>query len=176
MTVKEVYESVTQGGSTDFAEAAAILNIAGPWCLIGGLAVNCFVDPVLTVDADIVFASENRPRVRDTFSAAGFQLEAFPHSLYAIKPKSKLRIQFTHDLRYQEFIKRATQREVLGIMVPVAKLEDIIQGKLWAWQDSERRPTKRKKDELDLMRIGEAFPELRKVIPTEIISQLKGGS
>jgi hypothetical protein len=34
------------------------------------------------------------------------------------------------------------------------------------------KPTKRKKDELDLMRIAEARPELRRSIPAEIVKQL----
>jgi hypothetical protein len=55
---------------------------------------------------------------------------------------------------------RAERREVLGSFIPVARLEDIMQGNIWAWKDSERRSTKRKKDELDLMRIAEASPKL----------------
>jgi hypothetical protein len=48
----------------------------------------------------------------------------------------------------------------------------VVRGKVWAWQDEQRRPTKRKKDELDLMRIAEAHPELRRLIPAEIVKQL----
>jgi len=175
MTAKEVYESVTNGGSTQFAEAVAILERKGRWCLIGGLAANCYVEPVYTMDADIVVASENLSEIRKGLAAAGFHLEAFAHSPNASKPESKLQIQLTQDSRYQEFIDRAERHEILGQLVPVARLEDIVQGKIWAWKDPERRPTKRKKDELDLMRIAEAFPNLRATMPPEIISQLKGG-
>jgi hypothetical protein len=35
-----------------------------------------------------------------------------------------------------------------------------------------RRLSKRKKDELDLIRIAEAYPELRRLIPAEIVKQL----
>ena len=172
MTAEEIYESVTNGGATDFAQVAAILERHGPWSLIGGLAVNCYVEPVYTVDADIVVAAENLARVRESLAAAGFRLEEFAHSLNASKPGSKLQIQFTQDARYQDFIGRAERREVLGNFIPVARLEDIMQGKIWAWTDPERRPTKRKKDELDLMRIAEAFPKLRPKIPREIVEQL----
>jgi hypothetical protein len=54
----------------------------------------------------------------------------------------------------------------------VAALADIIRGKVWAWNDERRRPTKRKKDELDLMRILEAYPDTRAVMPAEISSQV----
>jgi hypothetical protein len=171
MTAEEIYESVTNGGSSDFAQAAAILDRSGSWCLIGGLAVNCYVEPVYTIDADVVVASENLSRVREELIASGFRLEEFAHSLN--EPGSELRIQFTQDVRYQDFIDRAERREVLGNFIPVARLEDIVQGKVWAWKDSERRPTKRKKDELDLMRIAEAFPQLRPKLPQEIIDQIQ---
>ena len=174
MTAEEIYESVTNGGSSDFAEVAAILEGMGRWCLIGGLGINCYVEPVYTVDADIVVASENLARVRESLAAAGFRFEEFAHSLNASKPGSKLQIQFTQDARYQDFIGRAERREVLGNFIPVARLEDIMQGKIWAWKDPERRPTKRKKDELDLMRIAEAFPKLRHLIPNDIVSNLRG--
>jgi len=64
---------------------------------------------------------------------------------------------------------------VLGQDVPVASLEDVLQGKIWAWSDRERRLSKRKKDELDLIRIGEAYPKLHELLPKEIAEQLKKG-
>jgi hypothetical protein len=46
MTAAEVYESVMNGGTSDFAAAVNILDQNPPWCLIGGLAINCHVEPV----------------------------------------------------------------------------------------------------------------------------------
>jgi hypothetical protein len=174
MTAVEIYESVTNGGASDFAAVIAILQRHGPWCLIGGLAVNCYVEPVYTVDADIVVVAEELEAIADQLAAAGFRTERFAHSLNARKAAGKLNVQFTQDPRYQDFLGRAKPREVLGRMVPVADLKDIVQGKVWAWSDGQRRPTKRKKDELDLMRIAEAHPQLRPLIPNEIVSQLGG--
>ncbi|HSE31179.1 MAG TPA: hypothetical protein VLA93_06350 [Pyrinomonadaceae bacterium] len=37
MTESEVFEAVTNGGSSDFAILIDILNRHGSWCLIGGL-------------------------------------------------------------------------------------------------------------------------------------------
>jgi hypothetical protein len=48
MTESEIFESVTGSGSTDFATLVGILNRHGKWCLIGGPAVNCYVEPVGT--------------------------------------------------------------------------------------------------------------------------------
>lgn len=175
MTASEIFESVTGSGSTDFAAIVSILNRRGAWCLIGGLAVNCYVEPVYTLDADIVVISSELPGIKDELIHAGFSVEEFPHSLNARMAKSDLRIQFTLDPRYQDFVNDTTVREVLGQPVPVTSLRNVAQGKLWAWNDEKRRPTKRKKDELDLMRLLEAYPELSDLIPSEIRKQLEQG-
>src|SRR2546425_8874661 len=164
MTATEVFESVTNGGSSDFALLVSILNHHGRWCLIGGLAVNCYVEPVFTLDADIVVVSDELDAIKKELTAAGFSVKEFPHSSM---PGSQLRIQLTTDTRYQEFLKGTEIREVLGKRVPIASLIDVIRGKIWAWSDEKRRPTKRKKDELDLMRILEAYPGTRKLMPRE---------
>jgi len=57
MTAVEVYELTTQGGATDFARLIRACESFGPYCLIGGLAVNWYVEPVYTLDADIVVVS-----------------------------------------------------------------------------------------------------------------------
>jgi hypothetical protein len=46
MTAGEVYELTTQGGATDFARLIRACESVGPYCLIGGFAVNCYVEPV----------------------------------------------------------------------------------------------------------------------------------
>lgn len=173
MTAAEVYESVTNGGASDLADLVAILKRNEPWCLIGGLAVNCYVEPVYTIDVDVVVFATHLPQINRELEAAGFTVERFEHSINAQRPVSKLNIQFTTDPRYQEFLGSETEREVLGIRIPVASLENIIRGKVWAWQDSKRRLSKRKKDELDLLRIAEAYPQLRRLIPAEIVKQLE---
>ena len=105
--------------------------------------------------------------------SAGFNVQQFEHSMNAQRAVSKLNIQFRTDARYQEFLETKNENEVLGIQVPVAKLENIIRGKVWAWQDSKRTLSKRKKDELDLLRIAESYPALRNLIPPEIVKQLE---
>jgi len=172
MTEAEIYESVTNGGASDFGELVTVLNRNKPWCLIGGLAVNCYVEPVYTVDVDLVVVAANLEQIGRELEAAGFRLKRFEHSMNAQRPSSELNVQFTTDARYQDFLANASEREVLGVRIPVASLEDIIRGKAWAWQDATQRLSKRKKDELDLMRIAEAHPELRGLIPTEIVKQL----
>jgi Nucleotidyl transferase AbiEii toxin, Type IV TA system len=172
MTASEVFESVTGSGSSDFAILVGILNKHGSWCLIGGLAVNSYVEPVYTLDADIVTISSELPVIKRELTAAGFSIEEFPHSLNARMAGSDLRLQFSLDPRYQDFLRQSRVVEMFGHRVPVASLEDVIRGKIWAWSDEKRRATKRKKDELDLMRILEAYPETRSLMPEEIREQV----
>ena len=172
MTESEIFESVTNGGSSDFRALVNILNQHGAWCLIGGLAVNCYVEPVYTLDADIVVVSSELPQIKNELVSAGFEIEEFPHSLDARMPGSDLRIQLTLDPRYQEFLSTSEDFDVLGQRVPVASLKDVVRGKIWAWGDTQRRASKRKKDELDLMRILEAYPNCRSLMPEQIKAQV----
>ncbi|HVQ36531.1 MAG TPA: hypothetical protein VMS31_03310 [Pyrinomonadaceae bacterium] len=172
MTASEVFESVTGSGSSDLALVVRILNKHAPWCLIGGLAVNCYVEPVFTLDADLVVVSTELEAIKSELVEVGFLLEEFPHSLNASMKGSQLRIQFTLDPRYQQFLTDTKRMNVLGEEVQVASLSNVTLGKIWAWSDLQRRPTKRKKDELDLMRILESYPNLRSMMPQEIKDQL----
>jgi predicted nucleotidyltransferase len=56
--------------------------------------------------------------------------------------------------------------------LPVASIEDVLQGKIWAALDSERRGSKRQKDLADIARILENYPDLRVKVPPEILDRL----
>ena len=159
MTAAEVYELTTQGGATDFARLIRACESFGPYCLIGGLAVNCYVEPVYTLDVDMVVVSSRLDNLNAHLEEQG----------------SDLRIQFTTDPRYQAFLARSVDAEVLGMPVKIASLEDVTQGKLWAYSDPKRRLTKRKKDELDLIRLAEAYPHLKNLLPRELLDQIEKG-
>ena len=51
-------------------------------------------------------------------------------------------------------------------------MSDVLDGKIWAVQDSERRPSKRRKDLLDIERLIEAHADLRGRVPADILSRL----
>lgn len=158
----------THGGATDFARVIAACESFGPYCLIGGLAVNCYVEPVYTLDADFVVIAANLDQLSTSLRGQDFLTSQHPPSLNAQPPGSDLRIQFTTDERYQAFLARSVEAEVLGARVRVACLEDVTQGKLWAWGDPQRRLSKRKKDELDLIRLAEVYPQLLASYPPEL--------
>ena len=171
MTDGEAFASIT-GSGDDFQQAVALCERLGDYCLIGGLAINAHVEPVYTMDADFVLSAAQLPRAQQALVEAGFVMEEFPHSLNALRPGSQLRIQFTKDPRYEDFPSRAERHEILGQNLRVAALADLVQGKLWAWSDPQRRLSKRKKDELDLIRIGEKFPDFIPQLPPAIREQL----
>ena len=172
MTESEVFDAVTNGGASDFAILIDLLNRHDSWCLIGGLAVNCYVEPVYTLDADVVVVASKLSMIKRDLIEAKFIVEEFEHSVNARMSGSDLRIQLSLDPRYQSFLVNARPMKVLGHEVPVASLTDIVRGKVWAWSDVRRRTTKRKKDELDLMRILEAYPETRALMPEQIKAQV----
>ncbi len=141
------------------------------FCLVGGQAVNAYVEPLVSLDLDIVIAADQLDQVRAVL-AETFAVESFPHSLNVSVPGSDLRIQIQLDPRYPPFVNRAGARDVLGLTLPVASLEDVLRGKIWAVEDTSRRPSKRQKDLADISRLLEAYPHLRPLIPAGVLEKL----
>jgi len=137
------------------------------YCVIGGLAVNAYVEPVVSLDLDIVVVAKS---IETLLKSAGkkFVAEEFPHSINLRSKKSDLRIQIQTDSRYQEFISRSKAREVMGYKMKCAALDDVLKGKVWAYSDEKRRPSKRQKDLADIFRLIESFPRLKKLLPEPI--------
>jgi hypothetical protein len=79
-----------------------------------------------------------------------------------------LRVQVQTDPRYGSFPEHAAMRDVLGLTLPVAAVDDVLQGKIWAALDEERRGSKRQKDLADISRLVEAYPALRDRLPLEV--------
>ena len=100
------------------------------FCLVGGQAVNA-AEPVVSLDLDIVVDANELERVR-AWLAETFVVESFPHSLNVSASGSDLRVQIQLDPRYDRFLERAVPRDVLGLTLPVAFVEDVLQGKIWA--------------------------------------------
>jgi hypothetical protein len=141
------------------------------YCVIGGQAVNAYAEPLVSLDLDLVIAISDFDRTRSLL-ATHFSVEQFPQSINISSPDSSLRVQIQTDPRYLDFPERATDRDVLGLALPVASLDDLLQGKIWAAGDPERRPTKRQKDLLDIARLIEKYPRLRGQVPVELLKRI----
>ncbi len=137
------------------------------YCVIGSLAVNAYVEPVVSLDLDIVIAVDTMTQFVQA-AEGKFQVKRFSHRINLESANSALRIQLQTDARYQAFIANASLRNVMGYEMRVAALEDVLQGKAWAYLDPSRRKSKRQKDLADIFRLVEAYPHLQKLLPEAI--------
>jgi len=141
------------------------------YCVIGGQAVNAYAEPLVSLDLDLAVAVDQIEFVEELF-AREFQVRRFSHSIKISQEGSDLRVLIQTDPLYAGFVGRSVEREILGLIMPVACLEDVLQGKVWAALDSDRRASKRQKDLADIARLVEAYPGLREKVPDEILSRL----
>ena len=172
MKGKDFLNGVAHSRRDIVAELLAMLEETGAaYCVIGGLAVNAYAEPVVSLDLDLVVAADRMEALRLAAAARGMKVQQFEHSVNLTLAASDLRIQLQTDRRYQEFIGRAERREVLGYDLSVASLADVLRGKLWAYADKTRRASKRQKDLADIMRLVETHPELKRQLPPDIAGQ-----
>lgn len=141
------------------------------YCVIGGQGINAYVEPLVSLDLDLVIDSGQLEKALQLLSH-DFQVQRFPHTVNLSLPGSDLRIQIQIDERYFDFLHRSEMREVLGLKMPVANIRDLLLSKVWAVMDASRRASKRQKDLADIGRILEAYPDLRSEVPVEIVSRL----
>lgn len=174
MTGKEFLNSLANGQS-DIVQILLdiIAETASPYCVIGGLGVNAYVEPVVSLDVDIVTAVKNVEATCRAAERRGLTVEQFEHSVNISSPQSDLRIQLQTDPRYQEFIPRAELKDVLGYKMYVASLDDVLRGKVWAYADKTRRRSKRQKDLADILRIIEIYPQLKAKLPPSLQEELE---
>ena len=166
------WKIVTMDRSNLLENLISLLNEQGiRFCVIGGQAVNAYVEPLVSLDLDLVVAVDQLAKVEALFEYH-FDLKRFPHSLNITASGSDLRVQIQTDERYSSFVEGAVVRTVLGLELPVARLEDVLQGKTWAALDPERRGSKRQKDLADIARLLEKYPELRQKVPQKIRARL----
>jgi hypothetical protein len=173
MNDRRLFNYVTNSQSDFLGEFLDILEQSHiPFCVIGGLAVNAYAEPVVSLDLDLVVIAERLEELVAILEGR-FSVRRFPHSVNVSSPHSDLRIQMQTDARYQPFIARVQSRTVLGYDVPVAAVEDVLLGKVWAFSDSTRRPSKRQKDLADILRLLEAHPHLVSLLPAPLKNRLK---
>lgn len=174
MTQREFYDWQTMGGGADVSRLVAALEANEiPWCMIGGLAVNHWAaEPMATADVDLVIAAERVDDAVEILKTEGFREERFEWSVN-LKGSSKVSVRISTESFYREFPSRAVPADVHGILVRVASLEDTLRGKLAAYADAHRRPSKRQKDLADISRLLEAHPELQSQLPESVSAKLE---
>jgi hypothetical protein len=168
----EYWKAVTSDRAGFLESFVEGLRSAGiRFCLVGGQAVNAYVEPVVSLDLDVAVAAEDL-EATERLLTSRYKVVRFPHSLNVSMAGSDLRAQIQTDPRYAAFVPHAEPREVLGLVLPVASVEDVLQGKIWAVQDPGRRASKRQKDLADIARLIEFRPELRARVPPDVLARL----
>lgn len=172
MNQKTFFNGVTNGKKDIIQDIIDLIDKNSiEYCVIGGLAVNAYVEPVVSLDLDIVVVLDGIDKLIKS-TKDKFKIEKFPHSINLESKDSDVRIQLQTDKRYQDFIKKATVKSIMGYQMKVASLEDVLNGKIWAYSDLKRRGSKRQKDLADIMRIIESFPKLKSKLPESIIENI----
>ena len=171
MKASTFWKTVTMDGPDLLDRLVELFKRLGiRYCVIGGQGVNAYVEPLVSLDLDLVVATEQIPALQAELGA--FKVRTFPHSINLSLEGSDLRVQIQTDPRYADFVARAESREVLGVPLMVAHVEDVLQGKVWAASDETRRPSKRQKDLADIARLLDTYPDLRVRVPQQILDRL----
>jgi hypothetical protein len=158
MTKKEFLNAISNGKADIVQTFLDILSSSNvDYCVIGGLAVNAYAEPVVSLDLDVVVAADNIETLIKAVEAH-FRIQRFAHSVNLSTDKSDLRIQLQTDSRYQESISRAA---------------DVLQGKIWAYLDEQRRKSKRQKDLADIVRLIEEYSSLANLLPESIKKRIE---
>ena len=173
MTLKEIF-NMGIGPSEELEKIIDICEKNSDYCLIGGLALNSYIEPVFTADADFVISADNIDQLKDAFKKAGFKFKKNRYDIEISFPESALKVHLTYDERYRDFAKNAKPGKLFNeIDVKIADIKDLIKGKSWAFADPARKFSKRTKDKLDLIRIHEEIPLVRGLLPDEILEEIE---
>ena len=112
MTYKEFMNAVANGKSDVLQIFLDTLAEHGAeYCVIGGLAVNAYVEPVVSLDLDMVIAENDIEKVCRAVENQ-FTVERSSHSINLTSSQSDFRIWLRTDARYQDFIARDSQKRI----------------------------------------------------------------
>ncbi len=167
------WKSVVADRSNFLERIFEVLESEGfAYCVIGGVAVNVYVTPLLTEDLDIAVESAQLSRAR-TVLGEHFKIREFEHSINVYDPESGLQVQIQKDPAINQVIVRAQRMDVFGMTLPVATPDDLVRLKVIAASDPARRNMKKGKDRLDLARLLTAFPDAESLVPPELLERVR---
>jgi len=137
------------------------------FCVIGGVAVNAYAEPLVTLDFELASAPANLERVEELMSRQ-FDVRRSASVLNMTAADSELRVEIRADQRYAPFVEGAQMADVLGLGLPVAAVEDVLQEEIWAIDEGRRS----RMGLLNIVRLIETSPELAEHVPPHILARL----
>ena len=165
MKVHDFYNKVTNSYSDIIKEFLALLDRNRiDYAVIGGVGINAYCEPIVTLDFDCIILKEKIDGLRKELRKAGFRVKTHPHTYKVTHRDSDIRIQIQRDERFQGFLKNVEIHQVFGYEMKVARKEDLVLSKIWASYDKERSSLKRQKDKLDIQRLVDKYPSLKKIV------------
>jgi hypothetical protein len=173
MQAREFFRAVGND-RTNFIERLLHLMEANGirYCVIGGIAVSAYAEPVVSLDFDIIVANYQLGRF-ESLLASTFLVKRTPRIIEITASGSDMRVNVFTETRYVDLVERATTKNVLGMSLPVALVDDVLRGKVWLSQDNARKKSKRLNDLADIARLIETNPRLRGHVPEQILRQIE---
>lgn len=172
MQALQFFKTVTADKSNLLERLLKLLNDNSiQFCVIGGVAVSAYVEPMVSLDFDFVITSYQLGRF-ESLLASTFIVKRGPRIIEITAADSRLRANVYTESRYAEFVDRAEMRNAFDLNLPVARLEDALQARIWAWQDVSRKPAKRMHDLADIARLIELYPKLQTLVPPVALQRI----
>ena len=142
------------------------------FCVIGSVAAGAYAEPLVGLDFDIVVTSYQLGRFESLLTNT-FRVKRTSRQIEITMPNSDLRVNVLTETRFADFVERAERRALLGMTLPVARAEDVLQSIVWQNQDTARAKWKRQKDLADMMRLLQAYPKLEAQVPAPLLTKLR---
>ena len=100
MQALEVWKAATMDRSNFLDNLISLLSAHQiRYCVIGGQGVNAYVEPLISLDLDLVVTVSQLEQV-ELLLGANFKVERFANSLNVSTAGSNLRVQIQTDPRY----------------------------------------------------------------------------
>lgn len=128
--------------------------------------MNVYVEPMVTLDFELAVAPADLERV-DELMSRQFDVRRSAHVFNVTAADSDLRVEIRADHRYAAFVTSAQIADVLGLRLPVAAIEDVLQEEIWAIEEGRRS----RMGLLNIVRLIETYPELGERVPSHIVAR-----
>jgi hypothetical protein len=172
VTALQYFKSVTSDKSNLLERFLKLLEDNSiHYCLIGGAAVSAYVEPLVSLDFDLVVTDYQVGRFTSLL-ANTFVVKRGPRLIEITAPNSRLRVNVHTDSRLAEFVERSGVRNVFDMSLPVARIEDVLSALVRAFEDTTRSAAQRRQDLMDMARLLELSPRLRSLVPGAIQQRL----